>query len=179
MPETRELEMRAFVRTNRTNLAMFGFSSELAKLCDETELKSLAFVSRYTTHDKIRQVKVRKQRRRKGGSTRQLNTHISRTLFFMCSLLARPYPSTPTAPPVRAARRSATTTSRAGAGRLGSGDRMEATALSRRGWWGSGLTSGGSDRAWIVRCVGIFLGGPGYCTYNAMVPFFHVLLKIV
>ena len=128
MPETRELEMWAFARTNRTNFGIvYGFSSELTKLCDETELKSLAFVSRYTTHDKIRQVKVRKQRRRKGGSTRQLNTHISRTLFFMCSLLARPYPSTPTAPPVRAARRSATMTSRAGAGRLGSGDRMEAS----------------------------------------------------
>uniref|UniRef100_A0A0A9H0T9 Uncharacterized protein n=1 Tax=Arundo donax TaxID=35708 RepID=A0A0A9H0T9_ARUDO len=38
-----------------------------------------------------------------------------RTLFFMYSLLARPYPSPPMAPaaaaPVRATRRSATTTS--------------------------------------------------------------------
>jgi hypothetical protein len=80
---------------------------------------------------------------------------------------------------VRAARRSATTTSRAGAGRLGSGDRMEASrsvvgrddarqheGAGRLGWWsrgavvGIGLTSGGSDRAWIIRCVGILLGGP-------------------
>jgi len=52
MPETRELEMWAFARTNRTNFGIvYGFSSELTKLCDETELKSLAcFHADTTTH---------------------------------------------------------------------------------------------------------------------------------
>lgn len=86
-PATRELEMRAFVPTNRKNRALLRLQcSELAKLCDEVELELGLVVSRlaqtlrarYTNHDKIRQVKSCKQinsRRRKGTSTRQLNEY--------------------------------------------------------------------------------------------------------
>jgi hypothetical protein len=97
----------------------------------------------------------------KGEGLRPVRTHIPRTFFFIYSLLARPYPSPLTAPaaapPVRAARRSATATSRAGAEWPGGlGDRMGASrggvgrdddATGRLGWVRIEFTSDGSERA--------------------------------
>jgi hypothetical protein len=109
----------------------------------------------------------------KGEGPRPISTHIPRTFFFIYSLLACPYPSPLTAPaaapPVRAARRSATATSRASAEWPGGlGDRMGASrggvgrdddATGRLGWVRIELTSDGSERG-VLTASGILIASP-------------------